>query len=123
MSVVVDTAFLIDVARGHAGARALLDRLAEERRPLLIPTVAVAEYLAGSAAPAEDLELLAQAGQVVALDVPDAHAAADLARAALRSGRFPGWADLFIAGAAHARGLPVVTRNGRHFADVDVRTY
>lgn len=121
MSLVVDTSFLVDVARGDAGANALLTELEQARELLLIPTVVVAEYLAGSRDPAADLDELERAGDIVALTVEDARAAGEIAREALAAGRFPAgrfpaWSDALIAGVARARSASlVVTSNPRHF--------
>lgn len=124
MPVVLDTSFLVDVARGDPGARARVERFAGEGTVLLIPTVVVAEYLAGSRDPEGDLEELHRAGQVVDFDEGDARAAAELAREASARGRFPGWTDLLIAGVARHRGnASVVTANPRHFAGVGTLSY
>jgi len=123
MTYVTDTCFLIDVAQGNEAARALLRDIRAAGEGLIVPTVAVAEYLTGSADPVEDLDTLGQAGEITDLTVADAHAAALLAKETFAAGRFPGWSDILLAGVAHARGLSVVTRSTRHFEGVRTRTY
>lgn len=124
MAVVVDTSFLIDVADGHLAAQDLVDRFAEDHELILIPTVVVAEYLAGSSAPEEDVEKLRAAGEILDLTARDAEAAGALAREAIDEGAFPGWSDILIAGVARSRGdVPVVTANAEHFPSVETVTY
>lgn len=124
MAVVVDTSFLIDIARGVDGARDLADRFAAEHEPLLIPTVVVAEYLAGSSDPDSDLDNLRGAGEIVELRTSDARSAAEIARRTLQEGTFPGWGDTLIAGVAENRGgLAIVTGNADHFPATETVTY
>lgn len=117
MPVVLDTAFLIDLARGDAAARETLRALADEREQLLVPTVVLAEYLAGGADARAALDLLRAAAELTPFTADDAVAAGEIAHEAHQAGRFPGWADVMIAASARTRGdLAVVTRNGRRFA-------
>lgn len=117
MAIVADTAWLIDVARGDAAAIALLDRLANEQELVLVPTVVLAEYLAGSRDAARDLADIQAAANVQPFTVEDAVVAGEFGRRSLREGSFPGWMDLLVAAFAHNRGdLAVVTRNRKHFA-------
>ena len=124
MSVVLDSAFLSDVRRGHEGANGLLDRLVREGEVALVPSVVVAEYLAGSRDPEADLVALDRATVLEDLRVGDARVAADLARRMFDGGRFPGWIDALVAGFAKSRGnLSIVTKNVRHFPESRTRTY
>ena len=61
MTVVLDSSFLSDIRRGHAGAVDLLERLARDGEGALVPTGVVAEYLAGSRDPGTDLATLDRA--------------------------------------------------------------
>jgi predicted nucleic acid-binding protein len=124
VSVVLDSAFLSDVRRGHEGANGLLDRLVQEGEAALVPSVVVAEYLAGSRDPEADLRALDRAAVLEDVRVGDARVAADLARRMFDRGRFPGWIDALVAGFAMTRGnLPIVTKNVRHFPESRTRTY
>lgn len=125
MPVVADSSFLVDIERGHAGARALLERLAEEGTTVLIPTIVIAEYLAGvdQGVARERALLLAASGEVIDFTLEDARAAAEVARTTIGEGLFPGWSDAFIAGIGRSRHAPVVTGNPRHFAHVETLAY
>ena len=118
MSVVLDSSFLSDVRRGDEGAHRLLERFIRDGEAAIVPSVVVAEYLAGSRDPDADLMALDRATVLEDLRVGDARVAADLARRMFDGGRFPGWIDALVAGFAKARGdLPVVTKNVRHFPE------
>ena len=118
MTVVLDSSFLSDVRKGHEGAHRLLERLVREGEAALVPSVVIAEYLAGSRNPDADLVTLDRAATLEDLGVRDVRAAASLARAMFARGRFPGWIDTLVAGFAKARGdLAVVTKNTRHFPE------
>jgi predicted nucleic acid-binding protein len=54
-------------------------------------------------------------GRILSFDEPAAMAAADLAARRRQAGRPVGEADLQIAAIALSRGLPIATRNIRHF--------
>lgn len=124
MTVVVDSSFLSDVRRGDGDAHRLLDRLAREGEAALVPSVVVAEYLAGSRDPEADLAALDRAAVLEDLRVEDARIAAALARRMFEGGRFPGWIDALVAGVAKSRGdLTVVTKNVRHFPESRTRSY
>jgi predicted nucleic acid-binding protein len=124
MTVVLDSSFLSDVRRGHPGAVGLLERLARDREGALVPSVVVAEYLAGSREPESDLATLDRAAILDEFRVSDARAAAEIARRLFLRGRFPGWIDTFVAGFAKARGdLRIVTRNVRHFPESTTLNY
>lgn len=124
MTVVLDSSFLSDVRRGHEGAVNLLERLARDGEGALIPSVVVAEYLAGSRDPQADLATLDRAAILDDFRVSDAQVAAALARRLFLRGIFPGWIDAFVAGFAKARGdLRVVTKNVRHFPESPLLRY
>ncbi len=124
MTVVLDASFLSDVRRGDEAARRLLRQLAEEGEAALVPSVVLAEYLAGSRDPEADFATLERAATIEDLRVGDARLAGALARRAFRDGRFPGWIDVLVAGFARGRGdLPIVTRNVRHFPEDRTRSY
>lgn len=122
MAYVTDTSFLVDIQKARAGARRLQAELESEGAVLFIPTVVLAEYLAGSLDPNADLAAIEAAGEIVDLTRDDARAAASIARDALARGEFPGWTDCVIAGVARNRGdVEVLTANPKHFPRA--RTY
>ena len=124
MTVVLDTSFLSDVRRGDEGAQRLLERLVRDGEGALVPSMVVAEYLAGSSDPEADFATLDRAAMLEDLRIGDARVAATLARAMFRRGRFPGWIDVLVAGFAKARGdLPIVTKNVRHFPESRTRGF
>ena len=124
MTVVLDSSFLADVRRVDEGAQRLLERLVRDGEAALVPSVVVAEYLAGSSDSEADFATLDRAAMLEDLRIGDARVAAALARAMFRRGRFPGWIDVLVAGFAKARGdLPIVTKNVRHFPESRTRGY
>ncbi len=124
MTVVLDSSFLSDVRRGDQGALDLLERLERDGEAALVPSVVVAEYLAGSRDPASDLTTLDRAAVLDDFRVNDARAAATLSRQMFLQGAFPGWIDALVAGFAKARGdLRVVTKNVRHFPESPTLSY
>ncbi|MEZ4224639.1 MAG: type II toxin-antitoxin system VapC family toxin [Polyangiaceae bacterium] len=118
--VALDTTFLIDVqnerrVRGKArGAIAFLESNRETE--LLLPCVALGEYLEGFEQP-DSNEARALISGIRLLDVnPDvARAYAAAARALRSSGPLIGSNDLWIGCTALAFGVPIVTRNAEHF--------
>lgn len=99
-----------------ADTSALQDRLADENELILVPSIVVAEYLAGSRDAMRDLADLAAAADLQPFTVGDAAEASALARRAIKKGSFPWWMDVLITGFASNRGdLAVVTRNPKHF--------
>ena len=124
MTIVLDSSFLSDVRRGDDGAQRLLEQLVAEGEATLVPSIVVAEYLAGSRDPDADLATLERAVALEDLRVGDAREGASLARRMFEAGRFPGWIDVLVAGFAKTRGdLSVVTKNVRHFPESRTRTY
>ena len=124
MTVVLDSSFLSDVRQGNDGAVELLERLVRGGEGALVPSVVVAEYLAGSRDPQADLATLDRAAVLDDFRVSDAQVAAALARRLFLKGPFPGWIDAFVAGFAKARGdLRIVTKNARHFPESPILSY
>lgn len=124
MAVVLDTSFLIDLSRGNSAAGRLFEELVERQELFIIPTVVVAEYLAGSRDPEHDMARLNEAAEILPFSQEDALAAASIARQSLANGSFPGWMDCLLAGVARNRGnIPVVTANPRHFPGSETLSY
>jgi hypothetical protein len=57
---------------------------------------------------------------VLAADTRVAHLAGQMADAATAAGAYPGLADILIAATAQANSALILTRNGKHFAQLDV---
>lgn len=124
MTLVVDTSFLIDFERGDPRTDDLFERLGDNAETLLIPSIVLAEYVAGARNPEEAREALERAGEVLPFTTEDAMATAELAGRMFRKGVFPGWVDAMVAGVAKARGdVAILTRNPRHFPESRTVTY
>jgi predicted nucleic acid-binding protein len=124
MSVVLDTTFLVDLTRGEPAAHAALDELLSSGETLLVPSIVLVEYLAGSSRRDAAAERVRGAADVLPFTEEDALEAARLAAEAFREGRFPGWTDVMIGGFALNRGASaILTRNARHFPEGLARTY
>ena len=123
MALVADTTFLVDYERGDPRTDDVLARLAEDGEGLLVPTIVLAEFSAGTMSTAPR-ELLSRAGEVVDFTANDAIAAGAIASQMLRDGRFKGWSDVMIAGVAKSRGdLVILTRNPKDFPLSRTMTY
>ena len=127
----LDTSFLIDLQNEHrgrgepAGAIALLR--AHDSSELLLPSVALGEYLEGFADPNSNAAQ-ALVAPLRILDVTEdvARVYASVARLLRDAGQLIGANDLWIACTAKAAVVPVVTRNVEHFRrvpDLDVVAY
>jgi len=129
--VAVDTSLLIDLQnerRGRGAARGAIDFLRRHASAqLLLPVVALGEYLEGFDDPAgaEAYSLVAGMELLpVTRGVATRYAMA--AREMRAGGRLAGSNDLWIACSALEAGLPLVTRNAQHFArlkGLEVLTY
>lgn len=121
--MILDTTFLIDLGRGHAGARQRFDAMVANGETLVVPAVALVEYLAGFEDDAATLDSLSSACRLLDFTVDDARRASRIVRRGFETGRFPGWNDAFIGASARRLGMSVVTRNPRHFPEVETVTY
>lgn len=130
--MIVDTTFLIDLARGDPGARAAAEQAATSSEALMLPTPALARFweaVERSRRPirekslVEDL-LLAQPS--IAFEGEHAIVAARFLAAASASGVPLDPFDAMVAAIAHVEDAPLLTRNARDFEripDLRVRTY
>jgi tRNA(fMet)-specific endonuclease VapC len=121
--VALDTTFLIDLqnehrARGKAhGATAFLQN--HQTAELLLPSVALGEYLEGFANPDSDkAQELVSLLRILPVTREVARTYAATARALRARGKLIGTNDLWIACTAKTANLPLVTRNADHFKRV-----
>lgn len=119
--VVVDTDILVDAGQGSPGlAAASVAELARSGE-LAVSAITVYELLQGSRTSVERLErahaFLASA-RVLDLTGDAAEMAAAVNRELERRGERIGAPDTLIAGICLDAGLPILTRNVRHFARV-----
>jgi predicted nucleic acid-binding protein len=115
-----DTSFFIDLS-GSGGQRsrsaALTFLAAHPHLPLYTSRVCWAELAEGVASPAVVNELLSDYS-IIEIDEDIAWQTSRAARLLKGAGRHIGDNDCWIAGTALSKGLPLVTRNVKHFARV-----
>lgn len=118
----LDATVLIDADRKDPDLQDRIKQYIENEDPLIVPIQAAIEYSTGRKDPAAGMRRLRQSFWVVECDHEIALEAARLAKQSIEKGRFPGWADVQIAATARVLGVSVLTRNIRHYADLEVRT-
>ena len=121
--VALDTTFLIDLQnerRGRGKARGAIAFLHDHQSTeLLLPSVALGEYLEGFADPDSDkAQELVSLLRILPVTREVARVYAATARALRAKGKLIGTNDLWIACTAKAANLPLVTRNDEHFKRV-----
>jgi len=119
----LDTSFLIDLQNEHRGrgapAGAVTFLRAHASTELLLPAVALGEYLEGFDDPTgHAAQALVSPLRVLDLTADVARVYASVARELREVGRLIGTNDLWIACTARAAGVPIVTRNVEHFERV-----
>lgn len=123
---VLDASFLADLDRGHPGARLLLGALADEGRPLVVPTPVLLVFLAGARDPARAHMEIAARFEVVPLSEAEALRAAQMVKETKGDKVEKRWVELAAAGVALLRGEPLVTAHEHDFENVpglEVLTY
>jgi tRNA(fMet)-specific endonuclease VapC len=121
--IALDTTFLIDLQNEHRargrerGATAFLQD--HQSTELLLPSVALGEYLEGFANPDSDkAQELVSLLRVLPVTRDVARIYAAIARVLRARGKLIGTNDLWIACTAKEANLPLVTRNADHFKRV-----
>jgi predicted nucleic acid-binding protein len=121
--VALDTSFLIDLqnerrARGVArGAMAFLRAHLDTQ--LLLPSVALGEYLEGFEDPASPAaQALVSPLRILPIGAAEAELYAQVTRSLRARRSLIGANDLWIGCAALAAGVPIVTRNVEHFGRI-----
>jgi predicted nucleic acid-binding protein len=119
----IDTSFLIDLQNEHRrrgeplGAVAFLEQ--HEDTELLLPSVALGEYLEGFADPDSGAaRALVSSLRILDVTADVARVYAKVTRGLRATGQLIGANDLWIACTAKAAGVPIITRNAEHFARV-----
>jgi predicted nucleic acid-binding protein len=129
--VALDTSFLIDLQNEHRGRGAPRGAIAFLRArqscELLLPSVALGEYLEGFPDPdSEAAQALVSPLRVLDVTADVARVYASVARLLRDAGKLIGANDLWIACTAKAAAVPIVTRNAEHFRrvpELDVVSY
>jgi len=117
--VVVDTDLLIDFLRGRGPGAALVHTMISEQR-LRVTAITAFELRIGSDfLPRRDDILRLLRSRTVPVDQASALRAGEVATTLRRSGQDIGLADCLQAGVCLRHGLPLATRNRKHFARVD----
>jgi predicted nucleic acid-binding protein len=119
----LDTSFLIDLQNEHRGRGAPAGAVAflreQSSTELVLPSVALGEYLEGFDDPASAAaQALVSPLRILDVTAEVARTYAAVARALRDAGRLIGTNDLWIACTARAAGVPIVTRNVEHFERV-----
>jgi tRNA(fMet)-specific endonuclease VapC len=117
--VVADTDVLIDALHGRADvARVVAERIKDGTLATTVLTLFELEVGAATEAESAQIHALLGSMRLLALDPAAARVGAAVERALRRRGLQIGTADALIAGLCLAEGLPLLTRNRRHFAQV-----
>jgi predicted nucleic acid-binding protein len=115
VSHVIDTDVLIDHARGHPAACALVEELASREEYLFGSVITKAEFLAGLLAPSTQANELLTSILWVPVNDEVAERAGKLACEHPRPGLRFAIADYLIAATVQLLDAPLLTRNVRHF--------
>mgnify|MGYP006293601423 FL=1 len=118
--IVADTDVLIDFLRGHGP---VAERIELELRHRLATTVITAFELwagaVGSAKREHAVETLLDALSLISLDSQSARVASHVRHSLSKRGRTIGMADALIAGICIEQRAILLTRNVKHFSDIE----
>jgi predicted nucleic acid-binding protein len=122
-TVALDTSFLIDLQREHAHPRrprgAVAYLRAHPTTSLVVPSVALGEYLEGFDVPDGPLaQTLVRSLEILPVHAGVALRYARVCRALRASGTLIGANDLWVGVTALAAGLPLLTNNAEHFGRI-----
>lgn len=117
---VLDTSFLVDLEKRRPAALEAYEAMLAEGDPLLVPAEVALEFATGLQDEVAALHHIEGAFVLVPFGRVQILEAAKLARATLRAGRFPGWADVQVASLAVLESTYVVSSNKRHFEALGV---
>jgi predicted nucleic acid-binding protein len=122
VEVIADTTVLIDLWRYRKTPRRLADLTGKVgAAAILVPWITQAEFSRGALFKDVPLAALAEfftSFHLLPLDQAAMDAYCRLWVGMARTGRAPDYPDLWIAACAVARGVPVLTRNPKHFSHV-----
>lgn len=125
MGVLIDTSVLIDHERGRLDLEGRIG--GRENEPFLLSVISVSELLHGvhradervrRARRSAFVEATLDQFPILALDLPTARVHAELWAELVREGRLIGAHDLWLAAAAVAHGLTLITADVRDFGRV-----
>jgi predicted nucleic acid-binding protein len=122
MELIADTTVLIDLWR-YGSKRNRISDLAVKAgdASLVIPWITQAEFSRGALSKGiklTELETFYSGFLLLALDQKTMDCYCNLWVAMAGKGKAPDYPDLWIAACAVARGIPVITRNPKHFSQI-----
>lgn len=117
--VVVDTDLVIDFLRGLGSGVPLVRELIGAGRFRVTAITAFELRLGADFLPRGDEIMRLLASRTVPLDLPSALRAVEVFSSLKSAGAGIGMADCLLAGICLRHGLPLATRNSRHFERVD----
>ena len=122
MELIADTTVLIDLWRYHGKRSRLSDLFAKTgEASLLVPWITQAEFSRGALCKGVnlgDLESFYRGFLLLSLDQRTMDCYCRIWVEMARKGKAPDYPDLWIAACAVSRGIPVLTRNAKHFSGI-----
>lgn len=120
---VLDTSFLIDLAKQEEIADQTLKHLQYRGERLIVPVQVALEYLTGLDDPIEGMRDIESSFQLIPFGKNQALRAARAAREAFAAGAFPGWPDVLIATTALLEQETIITADAGHFRALGCRVW
>jgi predicted nucleic acid-binding protein len=122
MELIADTTVLIDLWRFGSKRNRIIDLIEKVgEASLVIPWITQAEFSRGAlfkGIELTELESFYRGFLLLALDQKTMDCYCGLWVAMAGKGKAPDYPDLWIAACAVARGIPVLTRNAKHFTQI-----